>query len=174
MYELRVNTTMPSLCFVSLGWSHAFEHSTWFYAIGGSLIPPVPKTYDVVAVRARMHYKNTGTEKKLADPAPHPDLTRQEAALLRQLQGGATWTPVWAVHVTSEQFVTDQCAVCGAARATMTHMMWECNDADAETNILPPHLARGVRETDKDAQKAAAQFALAAITRQQSRSAPPS
>lgn len=113
-------------------------------------------------------------EQRKRYPAPHPDLTRQEATLLRQLQVGATWTPVWAVHVTPEQFITDQCAVCGAARATMTHMMWECKDADAETNILPPHLARAVRETDKDAQKAAAQFALAAITRQQSRPAPPS
>ncbi|KAH9367875.1 hypothetical protein HPB48_019421 [Haemaphysalis longicornis] len=35
----------------------------------------------------------------------HPDLIRQEAALLRQLQVGATWTPVWAVHVTPERFI---------------------------------------------------------------------
>ncbi|KAH9384259.1 hypothetical protein HPB48_026252 [Haemaphysalis longicornis] len=113
-------------------------------------------------------------EQRKRYPAPHPDLSRREVALIPQLQVGATWTPVWAVHVTPERFITDQCAVCGAARATMTHMMWECNDAEAETNILPPHLARAVRETDKDAQKAAAQFALAAITRQQSRPAPPS
>ncbi|KAH9379921.1 hypothetical protein HPB48_000983 [Haemaphysalis longicornis] len=75
-----------------------------------------------------------------------------------------------------ERFITDQCEVCGAARATLTRMMWECNVAEAETNILPPHLARAVHEMDKDAQKAAAQFALAAITRQQSgrHAAPPS
>lgn len=53
---------------MGLRWSHAFEHSIWFYAIGGSLILPVTKTYSVVAVRARIHYKNTGMEKKHACP----------------------------------------------------------------------------------------------------------
>ncbi|KAH9367880.1 hypothetical protein HPB48_017307 [Haemaphysalis longicornis] len=105
---------------------------------------------------------------------PRNKLGKLDAVLLRQLQVGARWTPVWAVLVTPEQFITDQCAVCRAARATMTHIMWECNDAIAETNILTPHLARAVRKTDKDAQKAAAQFALQEITRQQSRPAPPS
>lgn len=113
-------------------------------------------------------------ERRRRYPGPHPDLTRQEAVLLRQLQVRATWTPVWAVHASPELYETDVCAVCGAARATLAHMMWNCDVNPDSSEALPPHLARAVGERDLDSQRAAAQFALRAVQRQQARVVAPS
>lgn len=106
-------------------------------------------------------------------PPPHKQLTRQEATMLRQLQTRAMWTPVVAKHVCPDLYTSDVCAVCGADRATMAHMLWNCAVEDSATDMLPPRLASAVTHTDLNAQREAVQLALVALKRQQPTALPP-
>lgn len=113
-------------------------------------------------------------EGRRAYPPPHRNLTRREAVLVRQLQVRAIWTPVFAKHVCPELFQTDKCVVCGDGRATMQHMLWDCQQTDSTTaDPLPPRLESAVTSADYELQKMAAQLALAAIDRQRPNLSPP-
>lgn len=95
------------------------------------------------------------------------------SVLLRQLQARAIWTPVLAKHVCPEVYQSDVCAVCGRDRATMVHVLWECQETDPLMDTLPPRLASAVASTDCNLQREAVQLALAALERQRPNTLPP-
>lgn len=100
---------------------------------------------------------------------PHPDLTREQAALFRQLQTGSLLTPVIMKHICPEQYPDDTCKVCRRARATMIHILWDCaaRPAEAETEtVIPPWLQDAARSYNKEDQLLAVQQILEALERQ--------
>lgn len=100
---------------------------------------------------------------------PHPELTREEASTLRQLQTNSLMTPVVMKHIQPELYTDDTCVLCGIARATTTHLLWDCevrpNEAVTRTD-LPPWIQEAMRSNDKDIQLSAVQQVLAALEKQ--------
>lgn len=101
-------------------------------------------------------------------PPPHRDLTRKEATTLRQLQARAIWTPVWAKHVCPEIYHTDTCQRCKKARATQSHILWECSPPAPNTqdNELPDEICSKLISTELGNQRAVVQHVLELLDRQ--------
>lgn len=103
-------------------------------------------------------------------PAPHPELTRQQAVLLRQLQTQSVITPALARHVCPDVYASDMCSVCGQHRATLAHILWDCAVHPVEAadlyGRLPDTITSAVYSTDLDAQTLAVQQLEAALARQ--------
>ncbi|KAG0443442.1 hypothetical protein HPB47_014913 [Ixodes persulcatus] len=99
---------------------------------------------------------------------PHPRLTREEAAVFRQLQTNSVITPVLAKHLWPEVYVTDLCRLCGKERATLAHILedCECANADNSADVLPPLMEEAKRSEDYDVQHTAIQQILAALEKQ--------
>ncbi|KAH9377858.1 hypothetical protein HPB48_014660 [Haemaphysalis longicornis] len=68
-------------------------------------------------------------------PPPHPGLTRAEAVLYRQLQTHSVLTPAFARYVCPEMYETDICRLCKDQRATLAHILWQCNNAATVTTL---------------------------------------
>ncbi|KAG0409932.1 hypothetical protein HPB47_012938 [Ixodes persulcatus] len=100
-------------------------------------------------------------------PAP-PRLTREEAVVFRQLQTNSVITPVLAKHLWPEVYVTDLCRLCGKERATLAHILedCECANADNSADVLPPLMEEAKRSEDYDVQHTAIQQILAALEKQ--------
>ncbi|KAH7946224.1 hypothetical protein HPB49_021585 [Dermacentor silvarum] len=101
-------------------------------------------------------------------PPPHRDLTRKEATTFRQLQARAIWTPVWAKHVCPEIYHTDTCQRCKKARATQSHILWECSPPAPNTQDIemPDKIGNKVTSTDLETQRAVVQHVLELLERQ--------
>lgn len=99
---------------------------------------------------------------------PHPRLTREEAVVFRQLQTNSVITPVLAKHLWPEVYVTDLCRLCGKERATLAHILedCECANADNSADVLPPLMEEAKRSEDYDVQHTAIQQILAALEKQ--------
>ncbi|XP_040065458.2 uncharacterized protein LOC120839265 [Ixodes scapularis] len=99
---------------------------------------------------------------------PHPRLTREEAVVFRQLQTNSVITPVLAKHLWPEVYVTDLCRLCGKERATLAHILedCECANADNSADVLPPLMEEAKRSEDYDVQHTAVQQILAALEKQ--------
>ncbi|XP_042142178.1 uncharacterized protein LOC121833141 [Ixodes scapularis] len=99
---------------------------------------------------------------------PHPRLTREEAVVFRQLQTNSVITPVLAKHMWPEVYVTDLCRLCGKERATLAHILedCECANADNSADVLPPLMEEAKRSEDYDVQHTAVQQILAALEKQ--------
>ncbi|KAG0414981.1 hypothetical protein HPB47_007862, partial [Ixodes persulcatus] len=99
---------------------------------------------------------------------PHPRLTREEAVVFRQLQTNSVITPVLAKHLWPEVYVTDLCRLCGKERATLAHILedCECANADNSADVLPPPMEEAKRSEDYDVQHTAIQQILAALEKQ--------
>ncbi|KAH9368510.1 hypothetical protein HPB48_007251 [Haemaphysalis longicornis] len=71
-----------------------------------------------------------------------------------------------------ELYPTDECALCGSARATMQHMLWGClnqpptTTTEEDDDPLSPSVRDAVTSVNYELQKMAAELALAAIERQ--------
>lgn len=139
----------------------------------GTALSPRPTEGDNGGMILVGTYKEVLTwyrENRRTYPPPHRNLTRREAVLLRQLQARAIWTPVLAKHVCPEVYQSDVCAVCGRDRATMVHMLWECQETCTHGHS---RLASAVASTDYNLQREAVQLALAALERQRPNTLPP-
>lgn len=102
-------------------------------------------------------------------PPPHPGLTREEAVIYRQLQTGSLLTPVIAKYVCPQVYESDVCRLCKEERATMAHILWNCqeNPREAtENTTLPPQLEAAVNTYDHGLQLQAVQQVTAALERQ--------
>ncbi|KAH7944346.1 hypothetical protein HPB52_018576 [Rhipicephalus sanguineus] len=101
-------------------------------------------------------------------PPPHRDLTRKEATTFRQLQARAIWTPVWAKHVCPEIYHTDTCQRCKKARATQSHILWECSPPAPNTQDIemPDKIGNKITSTDLETQRAVVQHFLELLDRQ--------
>lgn len=101
-------------------------------------------------------------------PPPHRDLTRKEATTFRQLQARAIWTPVWAKHVCPEIYHTDTCQRCKKARATQSHILWECSPPAPNTQDIemPDKIGNKITSTDLETQRAVVQHVLELLDRQ--------
>lgn len=121
---------------------------------------PITRYGDILA----WHRHNRRTR-----PPPHPRLSRKEAVLYRQLQTGSLLTPVLGVHVCPEIYQSDVCRVCESARATMAHILWDCelhpHEAATQTQ-LPPNITEGMISSTYDSQLRAVQQVEAALERQ--------
>lgn len=104
-------------------------------------------------------------------PAPHRDLSRQEAATLRQLQASAIWTPVLAKHICPEVYVTDTCQVCQAARASQRHILWGC-EVSKQDGDMPDTLRHKIASQEMVHQRDAVQQVLGALARQRPKTLP--
>lgn len=109
-------------------------------------------------------------------PPPHPGLTREQAVLYRQLQTRSVLTPALARYVCPEVFESEVCSVCKRAKATLTHILWDCDlhpeEAVASPGRLPEDIARAVLSQDLTEQLQAVQRLEVALARQ-SRGAEP-
>ncbi|KAH6927624.1 hypothetical protein HPB50_006274 [Hyalomma asiaticum] len=101
-------------------------------------------------------------------PPPHRDLTRKEATTFRQLQARAIWTPVWAKHVCPGIYHTDTCQRCKKARATQSHILWECSPPAPNTQDIemPDKIGNKNTSTDLETQRAVVQHVLELLDRQ--------
>ncbi|KAH6946298.1 hypothetical protein HPB50_012741 [Hyalomma asiaticum] len=101
-------------------------------------------------------------------PPPHRDLTRKEATTFRQLQARAIWTSVWAKHVCPEIYHTDTCQRCKKARATQSHILWECSPPAPNTQDIemPDKIGNKITSTDLETQRAVVQHVLELLDRQ--------
>ncbi|KAH7974576.1 hypothetical protein HPB49_017062 [Dermacentor silvarum] len=101
-------------------------------------------------------------------PPPHRDLTRKEATTFRLLQARAIWTPVWAKHVCPEIYHTDTCQRCKKARATQSHILWECSPPAPNTQDIemPDKIGNKITSTDLGTQRAVVQHVLELLDRQ--------
>ncbi|KAH7937536.1 hypothetical protein HPB49_012879 [Dermacentor silvarum] len=79
-------------------------------------------------------------------PDPHPQLTREQAVLYRQLQTNSVLTPALARFICPDVYESTKCSVCNSATATLTHVLWDCKlnpeEAAAYTGRLPTDIAR--------------------------------
>lgn len=103
-------------------------------------------------------------------PPPHPGLTREQAVLYRQLQTRSVLTPALARYVCPEVFESEVCSVCKRAKATLTHILWDCDlhpeEAVASPGRLPEDIARAVLSQDLTEQLQAVQRLEVALARQ--------
>ncbi|KAH7980087.1 hypothetical protein HPB49_012986 [Dermacentor silvarum] len=79
-------------------------------------------------------------------PDPHPQLTREQAVLYRQLQTNSVLTPALARFICPDVYESAKCSVCNSATATLTHVLWDCKlnpeEAAAYPGRLPTDIAR--------------------------------
>ncbi|EEC09609.1 hypothetical protein IscW_ISCW008420 [Ixodes scapularis] len=79
------------------------------------------------------------------------------------------FTPVFGKHLLPELHQDDQCVLCKSARATLSHIMWDCTKRPEEANReerLPPELQEAIRSENYDTQVQAVQQAAALLERQ--------
>lgn len=103
-------------------------------------------------------------------PPPHPKLTREQAVLYRQIQTRSVLTPALARHVCPEVFRSDVCSVCNNSKATLTHILWNCElhptEAAAFPGRLPEDIERAVHSHELASQLLAVQRLEVALSRQ--------
>lgn len=106
-------------------------------------------------------------------PPPHPNLTRQEAVIYRQLQTCSLMTPVVAKHICPEVYVSDMCTLCNRERATMAHILWDCENhpQEARNTTIPPRFMDAMKNGNYEDQLQAVQLAMAGLERQRPASA---
>lgn len=96
--------------------------------------------------------------------------------LFRQLQTRSVITPALARHVCPDIYESDVCSVCASARATLTHILWDCSryptEAAAPQGRLPDSIARAVASSDLTEQLQAVQQLEAALARRKPGVAP--
>ncbi|KAG0435846.1 hypothetical protein HPB47_018289 [Ixodes persulcatus] len=105
-------------------------------------------------------------------PAPHPNLTRKEAVVFRQLQTRWMFTPVIGKHILPDLFQDDVCTLCKGDRATLAHIAWDCTKRRREASQeadLPPELKDATESDNYEVQLQAVQQIAALIERQSSR-----
>lgn len=95
-------------------------------------------------------------------PPPHPGLTRAEAVLYRQLQTHSVLTPALARYVCPEVYETDICRLCKDQRATLAHILWQCNNAATGTT-LPQEIEDAKCSANLDTQLQAVNTIIAAL-----------
>ncbi|KAH7974127.1 hypothetical protein HPB49_010274 [Dermacentor silvarum] len=109
-------------------------------------------------------------------PDPHPQLTREQAVLYRQLQTNSVLTPALARFICPDVYESSKCSVCNSATATLTHVLWDCKlnaeEAAAYPGRLPTDIARAVTAQDSEQQLQAVQRIETALARQTRRDAP--
>lgn len=109
-------------------------------------------------------------------PDPHPQLTREQAVLYRQLQTNSVLTPALARFICPDVYESAKCSVCNSATATLTHVLWDCKlnpeEAAAYPGRLPTDIARAVTAQDSEQQLQAVQRIETALARQTRRDAP--
>lgn len=108
-------------------------------------------------------------------PPPHPNLNREEAVLYRQLQTESLLTPVLAKHLCPGVYESEMCRVCDSARATLSHILWNCRTqpAEAAQGTMPSDITEAMNAKDCSAQIQAVQQAKAALARQRPENATP-
>lgn len=106
-------------------------------------------------------------------PPPHPQLSREESVLYRQLQTNSLLTPVLARHICPQVYETDMCRLCSSARATTAHLLWDCQSHPIEAlqEELPPNITIAMNSYDHTTQLQAVQQVAAALARQRPASA---
>ncbi|XP_037564329.1 uncharacterized protein LOC119443684 [Dermacentor silvarum] len=108
-------------------------------------------------------------------PDPHPQLTREQAVLYRQLQTNSVLTPALARFICPEVYESAKCSVCNSATATPTHVLWDCKlnpeKAAAYPGTLPTDIASAVTAQDSEQQLQAVQRIETALARQTRRDA---
>lgn len=100
---------------------------------------------------------------------PHPELTREQASIFRQLQTNSLLTPVIMRHISPELYPDDTCVLCNNARATAAHLLWDCEVRPVEASTrtdLPPWYQDVTRSYSKEDQLSAVQQILSALERQ--------
>ncbi|KAH9382297.1 hypothetical protein HPB48_015749 [Haemaphysalis longicornis] len=85
-------------------------------------------------------------------PPPQPCLTRTEAVLFRQLQTHCVLTPALARYVCPEVYATDICRLCQESRATLVHLLWNCQPPTSNTTTFPPQFEAAMRSEDYETQ----------------------
>ncbi|KAH7933423.1 hypothetical protein HPB49_012476 [Dermacentor silvarum] len=110
-------------------------------------------------------------------PDPHPQLTREQAVLYRQLlQTNSVLTPAFARFICPDVYESAKCSVCNSATATLTHVLWDCKlnpeEAAAYPGRLPTDIASAVTAQDSEQQLQAVQRIETALARQTRRDAP--
>ncbi|KAH9373974.1 hypothetical protein HPB48_003968 [Haemaphysalis longicornis] len=101
-------------------------------------------------------------------PAPHPNLTRSEGTLYRQIQTDSVLTPVLGRHIAPAIYETSKCTVCRATRGTLAHIL-QCAPQDpAPSSIreLPVTVRRAITSSDYNTQKLVVQCVREALERQ--------
>ncbi|KAH9380393.1 hypothetical protein HPB48_017612 [Haemaphysalis longicornis] len=101
-------------------------------------------------------------------PAPHPNLTRSEGTLYRQMQTDSVLTPVLGRHIAPAIYETSECIVCRATRGTLAHIL-QCAPQDpAPSSIrqLPVTVRRAITSSDYNTQKLVVQCVREALERQ--------
>ncbi|KAH9359861.1 hypothetical protein HPB48_012792 [Haemaphysalis longicornis] len=101
-------------------------------------------------------------------PAPHPNLTRSEGTLYRQIQTDSVLTPVLGRHIAPAIYETSACTVCRATRGTLAHIL-QCTPQDpAPSSIrqLPVTVRRAITSSDYNTQKLVVQCVREALERQ--------
>ncbi|KAG0437325.1 hypothetical protein HPB47_017499 [Ixodes persulcatus] len=88
-------------------------------------------------------------------PEPHPNLTREEAVVFRQLQTEHMVTPVMGKHIMPEVYKDDSCKLRRSTRATLYHIAWDCTRRPTEASrekCLPPEIKTAIQAEDYDQQ----------------------
>ncbi|KAG0409856.1 hypothetical protein HPB47_013033, partial [Ixodes persulcatus] len=105
-------------------------------------------------------------------PAPHPNLTRKEAVVFRQLQTRCMFTPVIGKHILPDLFQDDVCKLCKRDRATLAHIAWDGTKRRREASQeadLPPELKDATESDHYEVQLQAVQQIAALLERQSPR-----
>ncbi|KAG0428834.1 hypothetical protein HPB47_024210, partial [Ixodes persulcatus] len=105
-------------------------------------------------------------------PAPHPNLTRKEAVVFRQLQTRCMFTPVIGKHILPDLFQDDMCKLCKSDRATLAHIAWDCTKRRREASQeadLPPEFKDATESDNYEVQLQAVQQIAALLERQSPR-----
>lgn len=105
-------------------------------------------------------------------PAPHPNLTRKEAVVFRQLQTRCMFTPVIGKHILPDLFQDDVCKLCKSDRATLAHIAWDCTKRRREASQeadLPPEFKDATESDNYEVQLQAVQQIAALLERQSPR-----
>ncbi|KAH9380008.1 hypothetical protein HPB48_006174 [Haemaphysalis longicornis] len=100
--------------------------------------------------------------------APHPQLTRREGVLYRQLQTDSILTPVLARYICPTLYNTDRCIICKTAAATTAHILNDCTrlQTQSEAQELPPKAREAITSSDYNTQLQAVRQVEEALTRQ--------
>ncbi|KAG0434355.1 hypothetical protein HPB47_019163 [Ixodes persulcatus] len=86
-------------------------------------------------------------------PNPHPNLTREEAVVFRQLPTEHMVTPVMSKHIMPEVYKHDTCKLCKSTRATLYQIAWDCTRRPTEASqekCLPPEIKTAIQAEDYD------------------------
>ncbi|KAH7931554.1 hypothetical protein HPB49_026481 [Dermacentor silvarum] len=109
-------------------------------------------------------------------PDPHPQLTREQAVLYRQLQTNSVLTPALARFICPDVYESAKSSVCNSATATLTHVLWDSKvnpeEAAAYPGRLPTDIASAVTAQDSEKQLQAVQLIERALARKTRRDAP--